>query len=127
MEKKITKRERFMELRTLAVEVGNTDLVDFIDKEIALLDKKKNVDRKPTATQKANEEYKAMVLAFLATKDCPQSINEIKAGIPVFGEKDFSNQKISRLLNDLYHQGLPDRKVDKFTVDKLVCFQLKAE
>ena len=125
MANKKTKRDYFNELRELVT--GNVDLVGFIDNEIALLDKKKNADRKPTTTQKANEEYKAMILAFLATKDCPQYINEIKAGIPVFIEKDFSNQKISRLLNDLYHQGFPDRKVDRFIVNKLVCFQLKAE
>ena len=125
MANKKTKRDYFNELRALVAD--NADLTGFIDNELALLDKKRNVERKPTATQKANEEYKAMVLAFLATKDSPQSINEIKAGVPVFMEKDFSNQKISRLLNDLYHQGFPDRKVDKFTVDKLVCFQLKAE
>lgn len=125
MANKKTKRDYFNELRVLVAD--NADLTGFIDNELALLDKKRGVDRKPTATQKANEEYKAMVLDFLATKDRPQSIKEIKAGVPAFAEKDFSNQKISRLLNDLYNKGLPERKVDKFTVDKLVCFQLKAE
>ena len=124
---KITKRDRFVELRALAVNTENEELVAFIDKEIDLLDKKRNAERKPTATQKANVEYKAMILAFLATKEGPVSIKEIQTGIPVFVEKEFSNQKVSRLLNDLYNKGLPDRKVDKMVIDKVVHFTLKAE
>ena len=122
---KITKRDRFMELRGLVAD--NEDLVAFIDNEIALLDKKKGAERKPTATQKANVEYKAMILAFLATKGEPVSIKEVQTGIPAFVEKDFSNQKVSRLLNDLYNKGLPDRKVDKMVINKVVHYTLKAE
>ena len=124
---KITKRDRFMELRVLAVEADNEELVAFIDNEISLLDKKKNADRKPTATQKANVEYRAMILTFLATMGRPVSIKEVQTGIPVFAEKEFSNQKVSRLLNDLYNKGLPDRKVDKMVIDKVVHYTLKAE
>lgn len=124
---KITKHDRFMELRVLAVEAENEELVAFIDNEIALLEKKRNADRKPTATQKANVEYKAMILDFLATVGRPVSIKEVQTGIPVFVEKEFSNQKVSRLLSDLYNKGLPERKVDKMMIDKVVHYTIKAD
>ena len=63
--KKITKRDRYNEL--LAIEAVNTnpDLVAFIENELNLLAKKNSADKKPTATQVANEEIKNAILAYM--------------------------------------------------------------
>jgi DNA-binding MarR family transcriptional regulator len=116
MEKKITKRERFMELR--AIVVDNADLVAFIDNEINLLDKKKNVERKPTATQLENEGLRAKILVALAEVDEPKPIKEIQGMVAELN--GLSNQRVSRLLKDLVDNG----KVVKTYVKKVAHFAL---
>lgn len=116
MEKKITKRDRFMELR--AIVGDNADLVAFIDHELELLDKKRGAERKPTATQLENEGLRAKILAVLAEVDEPKTIKEIQGMVAELN--DLSNQRVSRLLKDLVDNG----KVVKTYVKKVAHFAL---
>lgn len=116
MANKKTKRDYFMELRELVGD--NADLIGFIDNELGLLDKKKNAERKPTATQLENEGLRAKILVALAEVDEPKSIKEIQGMVAELN--DLSNQRVSRLLKDLVDNG----KVVKTYVKKVAHFAL---
>ena len=64
--KKMTKREKFELLLTIGEVAENTMLVEFINHELELLDKKnassKDGIRKPTKTQQENEVLQDLIL-----------------------------------------------------------------
>ena len=59
MANKKTKREHFNELRVLAN--GNDELIEFIDHEIELLNRKNSSERKPTINQLDNLKIKKLI------------------------------------------------------------------
>ena len=62
MANKKTKREHYNELRILAN--GNDELIEFIDHEIELLNKKNSAERKPTTNQLDNVKIKKLIKIF---------------------------------------------------------------
>ena len=120
MEKKITKREKFEMLKALVKD--NAMLVEFIDHEIELLDKKKS-----NGNAKANEKmeksveivYNALVSVgravtaseLIAEKGLTELVNE--SGV-------VSTQKVSALLKKLVDSG----KVEKYTEKKKTYFKI---
>jgi hypothetical protein len=97
----MTKREMFSAIREAVA--GNVDMVEFIDHEIELLDRKSATPKKPTKTQIENENLKADILVFLSGADAPQNVKDITAGVDSLN--DASCQKVSRLLADLVKSG----------------------
>ena len=93
----MTKKEYFAELRNLVAD--NEEMVAFIDREIALLEKKSSAPRKPSAKQVENDGFKAEIVAYLACADAPKSIKELQAEIPSLAE--LTNQRITHMLTDL--------------------------
>ena len=93
----MTKREMFTAIRSIVAD--NADMVAFIDKEIALLDKKRTSAKKPTQTQIDNEGFKADIVAFLTDADAPKCIKELQAEIPSIS--GLTNQRITHMLTDL--------------------------
>ena len=120
MEKKMTKREKFEMLKALVAD--NEMLVEFIDHEIELLDKKKS-----NGNAKANEKmeksvelvYNALVgmgkavsvSELIAENDLSAIANELNV---------VSTQKVSAYLNKLVASG----KVVKFTDKKKTYFKV---
>lgn len=106
----MTKRENFAELRTIALNAGKTDLVEFIDHEVELLNKKNSYkSSKPTKNQVANEGIKEVIMATLG--DEPMTISDIQDANEELAE--LSNQKVSALLTDLVNAGKAVRTVVK--------------
>ena len=64
-EKKITKRESFTEIRNVLKEKGYDRLAKVMEHELELLAKKNSSEKKPTATQLANEGIKEVILETL--------------------------------------------------------------
>ena len=123
MEKKVTKREKFEMLKALVKD--NDMLVEFIDHEIELLDKKKS-----QGNAKANEKMEyAVELVYNALA----SVNKAVAVSELIAETDLSalvnesgvvsTQKVSALLKKLVDGG----KVEKYTDKKKTYFRIKAE
>lgn len=108
MEKKITKKERFMELKELVSD--RTDLVDFINHEIELLNKKASV-KTPSKTQLENENTKEIIVKVLTNVTKPVTITEIQENDSTLAT--LSNQKISALLTQLVKDNKVVRTVDK--------------
>lgn len=124
---RITKAMRFEDIRAMLngqpVTYGTTieQAVEFIDKELDLLARKNNGDKKPTKTQQENEGYKVLILEFLATlPDTSDGVTctEIIKGVAEF--EGFSTQKISPLVRQL----MAADKVIKIEVKGKALFRL---
>ena len=109
--KKLTKKDYFAILKNAyPTSASNYDeVIAFIDKEIALLEKKNGAERKPTKTQIENEGYKKLILEHMTSKKV--TVSEIQKSIEELSE--FSNQKVARLVKDLYDGGLICKEVEK--------------
>jgi hypothetical protein len=103
MAKKMTKKERFMQI------LNNYDLkaddIDFINHEIELLEKRNSNggDKKPTAKQLENADLKTVILDFLADNpDTKFTITDMWKDIPVLANNpEMSNQRISAIVRQL--------------------------
>ena len=101
--KKITKATRFNQLLSIDAVKSNPDLVAFIEHELELLAKKNASDKKPTATQIANNGIKETILDTLADNKVMTITEMQKANAD---RADLSNQKISALVRQLIAEGL---------------------
>ena len=89
--------------------------VEFIDKKIAQLERK-NDNRGMTATQKANEELKAIIVENLTSLDKAVTISEIQANderLQTINGEPISNQKMSALLNQLVKANVVVKTTEK--------------
>ena len=107
MANKMTKKDYFNAI--LAKYPLTDDEKAFVEKEIGLLDKK-NASKKPTATQKANEGIKDVILDFLADGG-KYTITDIIKNVPECA--DLSNQKVSALVRGLVDEKKVVRVEDK--------------
>ena len=111
MEKKITKKEMFAQIKAVLTDEAQ---IAFIDHEIELLSKKSG-SKKPTANQIANEAIKEDILAVVSADG--MTATEVLGASEKFA--GFSNQKIATLLNQLVKDG----KLDKVTEGKKSIFK----
>ena len=109
MTKKITKRERFEKM------LEKYDFTEeeraFIEHEIELLDKKKSGERKPTATQIANEGLKEIIMEVLNSTEEMLTVTDIIKSHADLAE--LSNQKVSSLMTQLKDAGKVEKVVEK--------------
>lgn len=105
MANKITKRDSFISIIEVLKGAERTDLVEVMEHEIELLDKKK-ASGKMTKTQIANEDIKALIVEELARLAKPVSITELISESAEVAEKcGNSNQKVSALMTQLKNAG----------------------
>ena len=109
--KKITKRDHFNALLNIEDVKSNAALVEFINHEIDLLNRKNSTEKKPTATQVANEGIKKTIMGVLCGADEPMTVTDIMKSSEELS--DLSNQKISALLRGLIDEGKVEKSVDK--------------
>lgn len=93
----MTKREMYNEILTVVAD--NAEMVEFINHEIELLNRKSSAVRKPTKNQLENEGFKAEIVDYLKEADAPKTIKELQTEIPSL--TDLTNQRITHLLTDL--------------------------
>ena len=110
---KVTKRERFAQLMAI-VETSNvanaTELKEFIEHEVELLNKKNSRSGKPTKTQVENETIKVQIVSILERVRKPMTVTQLLSESELAG---LSNQKISALLTQLRESGKVMRTVEK--------------
>ena len=70
---KVTKKEQFISIRTILEGANRPELVEFINHEIELLDKK-SANRKPSKAQVANAELTGVLLEVLEGSFDPLTI-----------------------------------------------------
>jgi hypothetical protein len=108
--KKPTKRENFTALLNLAEVKANPLLVDFINHEIELLEKKNSADKKPTAQQTANEAIKTAIVTAMV-EGVKYTITDLLKVVPECA--DLTNQRVSSLVRQLVDEGRVVRTEDK--------------
>ena len=109
--KKITKRDNFNKLLTIREVAEDTQLVEFINHELELLDRKSaSHSTAKTAIQKANEEIKTKIVDALVQLG-KSTISELQAGSEEMAE--YSNQKLSALLKQLVDSKQVVRTMEK--------------
>lgn len=121
MEKKITKKDRFEEIRGIIEQAqieNKEDILAFLKNEIELLEKK-SLNRKPTEKQL---EFKALteeLKDILSNFNEPVTITDIKSANDKF--KEFSPQKISAMLLQL----IKNNEVEREKIKKTAYFSIK--
>ena len=98
MEKRATKRDMFNDVIAIATELGRTDLVEFANHEIELLNKRAERNTL-TKTQKENLELVENIYNIIVELTKPVTIADIQAASDLTA--NLSNQKISALLKKL--------------------------
>jgi ribonuclease HII len=96
--KKLTKKEKFEMLKKIQAVKDNATLVEFIDHEIELLEKKNSSEKKPTANQVANEGIKQAILNGMEVGK-KYTITDIIKSVPECA--DLTNQRVSSLVRQL--------------------------
>lgn len=107
MQKKVTKKDRFIQLQALVQD--NKDLLEFVNHEIELLDKKNGTPKKPTATQMANVGIKEDIVKCMEVGQKYTITEMIKKFEPLH---EYTNQKISNLANSLVMEGVLVKTVE---------------
>ena len=106
--KKITKRDHFNALRAYVEGIDVTEIngistdkiIEFIEHELELLDRKNaSGEKKPTAQQIANESLRDVVVDTLRANGSMMTITELQKACPELGE--LTNQRISALIRPL--------------------------
>ncbi len=97
----MTKREMLTMIREMHTD--NTEIVDFCNHEIELLNKKSS-SKKPTKNQLENEHYKDIILDYLQTENKPVTIRNIIENNTEL--VTLSSQRISPILKTLEKNGL---------------------
>lgn len=106
--KKMTKKDFFKELRGMVAD--RQDLVDFIDHELELLDRKSSKSAE-TKTQIENKSIMETILSELTRIARPITISELQSESDIL--KEYSNQKLSALLKKLVDSNQVVKTTDK--------------
>lgn len=123
MSNKITKRESFKMIIEVLENNDRTDLVEVMNHEIELLDKKK-ASGKMTKTQTENVGIKEIILQALATANEPITITDLlKNNVELYDATAGSNQKVSALMTQLKKEN----KVVRTTNGKKALFSIAEE
>lgn len=108
--RKPTKRDNFNALLNIEAVKADPSLVEFIEHEIALLDKKNSTERKPTAKQIENEGIKAEILVWFEP-DVLYASADVAKNCPACAE--LSPQRVSALLGQLVASGKLTKTTEK--------------
>lgn len=102
---KVTKFEKFELVKAVLEAKGETELVEFVENEQALLAKRAGKNRGLTKTQKENEVFKVQVVENLTAVAEGATATEVAKGL---GE-NFTVQRAAQLLKQLVEAGLVTR------------------
>ena len=124
--KKVTKKEMFSMILAVKEVAENEKMVEFLNHEIELLDKKNGTNRKPTANQLENIEISKAVVEILSANPnklytATQVAKEVE---PVIG-KEISNQRMSAILRSLGEEK-GTGEVKKIVDKRVSYFQINA-
>lgn len=108
--KKPTKRDNYNALLSIPSVSANPTLVEFINHEIELLEKKNASEKKPTAQQTANDSIKVAILDNMV-EGVKYTITDIIKLVPECA--DLTNQRVSALVRQLKDEGKVTRIEDK--------------
>lgn len=111
--KKVTRKQMFEQIMS-KYPLDESEKA-FMEKEIAKIDNK-SANKKPTATQVANEGIKAEILDIMNANGEPMTVGQVEVAF----DKAYTNQKLSALMNAMVKEGIltkgTEKKVTYFSV-----------
>lgn len=113
--RKVTKKERFEMIKEIVLNAGldnEAEMIEFLDNEINLLNKKRASGAK-TAKQKENEVLVERLYEVLVEIGRPVTVSELQADSEEFAIGTMSNQRVSALMKKLTDAGRVTKTVDK--------------
>lgn len=110
--RKPTKRDNFNTLLGLNEVASNPQLVEFIEHELALLDKKNSAERKPTPKQVENAAYRADILAYME-RGVQYTAGDLAKQVPSLVENGLSVNRVTPMLTALVADGSVIKTVEK--------------
>ena len=112
MEKRKTLKENFVEVAEICANAGRTDLVDFINGRIELIEKKAS---KPSKSPNAetNAKIKIVIMETLAEVGKATITELLNANTELNGLAGGSNQRVSALVKQLKDEGKVIRTEEK--------------
>ena len=108
MEKKLTKKEKFAMVMEYVTD--NEMLMDFLQNEINLLEKKASSSAK-TQTQKNNDKIKEQIISLMKSTNIAYTITDFQNAFEDM--KEYSNQKLSALFTQLVNEKKVEKTIDK--------------
>ena len=110
MANKKTQKDFFAEIREIVAQAGRTDLVEFVDGRVAVLDNKKS----KVSTKRTEEIDKNTALVFNALVNVGKAVTVTELIKSATNEvADFSGQKVSAYLKKLVEVGKVVKTEDK--------------
>lgn len=115
MAKKMTKKDYYAQLKAIPAVAENTALVEFIDHEVSLLERKNSNtgEKKPTARQTENEAVKENIKTVMSD-GARYTIAELLNVTPDLPE-DMTHSRMTSLLSQLVKDNAIQRVKDKKT------------
>ena len=113
---KMTRVEMFNAIKAIPQVADNQEMVDFIDKQIAQLAKRKSAESK---TQKENKALMEIVVDAMVVLNKPATATQIMKSDAYLSE--LSLPKVSAMLKKLIEDGRVERTIEK----KIALFSLK--
>ena len=107
---KLTKVQKFEMLANIEDVKNNPMLADFIAREIELLKNRKTGERKPTATQKANQDLMDKIHEAMADGEL-YSVSDLLKTVDVCA--GLSNQKVSAMMRIMEDAKRVERVIEK--------------
>ena len=118
---KVTVRSQFEETRDFLKANGRTDLAEFIEGRLALVNKRAEAPRKPTPKQVENEGFKSDILNWMEA-GVVYAAGDVMKGVPSIVAAGMSINRVSALMTQLVDAGAVTK-----TVEKRKCFYSLAE
>ena len=120
---KVTKKDRFTEIRNILKEMGKDELVEFIDHELELVSKK-STSKKATANQEANAQLDERILNLLGEHDGGLTASQILNQVDISGIEGLADLSLPKINNRLTALGKEQKKVDRHKDKRTVLFKL---
>lgn len=122
-EKKITKAERFAEIKAILMEQdadANAELIEFVDSQVEALAKKAEKAKERAAEKAAKGDELRAQIESLVTEDW-QSVDAIVAQVQ--GE-DITKGKVVARLTQLFKAGIVEKDEQKVGEKRCMCYRL---
>lgn len=111
MATKITKKDNFKAIVTVLEQANRADLVEVMNHEIELLEKKNSYKSdKPTKLQVANSALKSQIMDVLANAGKPMTAGEV---LKALDNAELTSSKVTALITQLKNDGSVVRTEEK--------------
>ena len=120
---KVTKKDRYAEIRAILKEQGKDELVEFIDHEVELLSKK-STSKSAAKNSAANAQLDSRILSLLEENEAGLTASQILKNVDVSGIEGLAELSLPKINNRLSALGKEQKAIDRAKDKKSVIFKI---